>query len=376
MSLFRPWQIGSCVEGGMVDPNTEWTHTGMGPGMGLALTLPDEFHPADTLTNGICENELSNPNANSESQSNQSTLKKDRSSTNGTLESGKSIYSYYYQYYYSQLLYYASMQHQSNSLSQHSASLINKVTTTNCRSSSSPSSLNVGETHHRIRPPGSSNMTTTSDNNNNRNHNANNIAASNERLQAPTLNTNKPQHKLPLTNRSQTESTSTLPFDSTDRTRNPSSGTNKRACEKANQLSCKGATVALLGKTTNLSSNNTGKRSNGTECRAATTTIPNSVSPANGFTAPTSRTKTPSMTDLQNILTFQNLFLDSIAAKKRAAAKSAVDQRPKKFICAECKSGFSNRSQLNSHIRTHTGMRYHDDTLKLIDSNLRFKVEQ
>ena len=30
-------------------------------------------------------------------------------------------------------------------------------------------------------------------------------------------------------------------------------------------------------------------------------------------------------------------------------------QRLKKFICIECKNGFSNRSQLNSHIRTHTG---------------------
>lgn len=31
-------------------------------------------------------------------------------------------------------------------------------------------------------------------------------------------------------------------------------------------------------------------------------------------------------------------------------------ERVKKFVCLECKNRFTNRSQLNSHIRTHTGM--------------------
>lgn len=40
---------------------------------------------------------------------------------------------------------------------------------------------------------------------------------------------------------------------------------------------------------------------------------------------------------------------------KNVKSNSTDEPRPKKFICIECQNGFSNRSQLNSHIRTHTG---------------------
>lgn len=66
-----------------------------------------------------------------------------------------------------------------------------------------------------------------------------------------------------------------------------------------------------------------------------------------------SLTKISSIVNIQDILTFQNLVLDNLNCKRRTL--KPADQRPKKFICSECRSGFSNRSQLNSHIRTHTG---------------------
>lgn len=90
----------------------------------------------------------------------------------------------------------------------------------------------------------------------------------------------------------------------------------------------------------------------------ASTTLPPTITSdhVNSETSsdkPTSSSSS-SFVNIQDILAFQNLVLGNLNQKRRPV-KPTTDQRPKKFLCTECRSGFSNRSQLNSHIRTHTG---------------------
>lgn len=314
MNLFRPW---------LRSVDSDPSSLVGGPAMSLALALPPN-HPALSGFSG---------STGPSSGSGRNSCPKKNSSANGTIAC-KSFLSYY-QYYYNQLIY-ASMQQQLQQSS--SAPISSKVA--NCRSLSPPSPSGSRRVAKAIN--------TRNDNNNNHN-NANKSAETNER---PQLRQEDHEVAQANTNRSQTESQWLNSSRTTNK--NLSSGTNKRACEMGNQSS---NTLLLRRTGANMSSS---KRPTSTESQATLNSL--SVNPdcwSNRLPqtpANTPSRRPPDLVDLQNILSFQNMnmFVDSLAAKKRAA-KAAAEQRPKKFICTECKSGFSNRSQLNSHIRTHTG---------------------
>lgn len=286
--------------------------------------------------------------------------------TNGT----KSYYTYYYQYYYSQLVYYASLQQQQQQQQQLQNSFqVIPQNVQNLEQLTKCVMKNIGSS-----TPPSTSINTKSDSNNNRSslnriNNIDTIIVDNggkgivnqtNGNKRPLLANNNP------INRSQpNESTSDLCIKNSSVLSNVES---KPICE-----------IVSYRHQQNL--NNHLKRESTYESRTQndhdklinlSNVIPSLLGDINVPTTSTTNNKSnvlidakmenietgksPTISDLQHLFTFQNLLLDGLTNKgKRSNNKSSSDQRPKKFICTECKSGFSNRSQLNSHIRTHTG---------------------